>query len=144
MKDKKEDKRPEDKTEKRLAYLERKVQDLVVRLEKQMGIDLNDNDLIGGYAKLGLIFGLCVAMVGGAFAAETLLRNEFATEGNDAVWQLEADEGDDAADELQIIMKAVDAKKTIIGIEDNKLNVLEAIKPKLTYIKGSIIFPSSS
>ena len=32
---------------------------------------------------------------------------------------------------IQIIMKAVDTKKTIIGIEDNKLNVLEAIKPHL-------------
>ena len=32
---------------------------------------------------------------------------------------------------IRIMMKAVDAPKTIIGIEDNKLNVLEAIKPHL-------------
>jgi electron transport complex protein RnfC len=33
---------------------------------------------------------------------------------------------------IHIIMKAVGAKKAIIGIEDNKLNVLDAIKPHLT------------
>ncbi len=32
---------------------------------------------------------------------------------------------------IRIAMKCVDAPKTIIGIEDNKLNVLEAIKPHL-------------
>ncbi len=32
---------------------------------------------------------------------------------------------------IRIIMKTVGAKKAIIGIEDNKLNVLEAIKPHL-------------
>ncbi|MCK5831699.1 MAG: electron transport complex subunit RsxC [Methylococcales bacterium] len=32
---------------------------------------------------------------------------------------------------MGIIMKAVGAKKAIIGIEDNKLNVIEAIKPHL-------------
>jgi electron transport complex protein RnfC len=32
---------------------------------------------------------------------------------------------------IHIIMKAVGAKKAIIGIEDNKLNVLDAIKPHL-------------
>ncbi len=32
---------------------------------------------------------------------------------------------------IHIIMKAVDAPKAIIGVEDNKMNVLEAIKPYL-------------
>lgn len=38
---------------------------------------------------------------------------------------------DDLIRGIQIVMKAVDAKCSIIGIEDNKLEVLDAIKPRL-------------
>ena len=106
-KDKEKTEEPkQDSVDKRLGYIERTLKDVIIRLEKQFGIDLNDNDIIGGWIKPWAMCLILAMSVGLVLAAEDVQVRYFASEGNDAVIQLEADEGDDAADELEIIMKA--------------------------------------
>jgi hypothetical protein len=56
---------------------------------------------------------VCLAVA--AYAAETIVVRYFAPEGGDAVIRLEADEGDDAADVMEIIMTAGGSGKIDIG-----------------------------
>jgi len=104
-----------DKTEARLTALEKKVaghggtlSKVLSFLEKFTKKDLNMDGKIG-------LFLLALLSASAVFAAENQVIRWIAQEGNDAVLTLEADQGDDAADELQVIMKAAGNASVEIG-----------------------------
>jgi len=101
-------KTPADKPEKpakkdEVASVRAQLNYLTRQLEKMFGRDFNGDGRIGSVRTLILISVVAVFVaVSIMYAAEDEVVRYIAREGNDVVLTLEADQGDDAGDELQV------------------------------------------